>query len=115
MKNRNIWLALTSIVVISSLITSCTQMVTTEENRTIQEGNTFEMRGIQNFKSSEITDNRIGGQWNGLSSLGGINTILSEEVVKVGLKRVRVAVNSCDVGHVDWDLPEFEIEKKYDN
>ncbi len=81
----------------------------------LQEGNNLPRTKLQPKPSNELADNRMGGLWSGLWQLDGWQGILDTEIVDLGLKRVKLAINHIDVCSANWDVPEFSINPTYDD
>jgi hypothetical protein len=98
--------------------TSMFSQPTSGESRSliIQTGNKLPRSMLKTMRSSELSDNRIGGQWTGLwMNDDDIWRILDEEILGTGLKRVRLAINGIAWDQIKWDDDEFTVEKKYDD
>jgi len=65
-------------------------------------------------RSGELEDNRIGDLWSGLWQAPDYGNTFDTNVFGLGLKRIRIAVNSADVVTVNWSHPEFRIHPTYD-
>jgi len=65
-------------------------------------------------RSEELQDNRIGDLWSGLWQESNYGDTFDTNVFGLGLKRVRIAVNSADIVNVNWSHPEFRIYPAYD-
>lgn len=82
---------------------------------TLQEGNNLPRTLLQTGRSRELADNRIGGLWSNLWEPYDWEGIFDEEIINLGLKRVRLAISSMDIPHLDWSKPEFVIDPSHDN
>jgi hypothetical protein len=81
----------------------------------LQDGNDFLRSQIQTLPSSELTDNRIGAFWDGVSfSQGAMQETIDLEILPIGLKRVRLALNGISWDTVNWDRPELTIDPRDD-
>jgi hypothetical protein len=92
----------------------------TRKSSLLQEGNTLPVIGLQPKQSRELEDNGVGAHFSNLWhpepevfpnnwSLDGSN------IFKLGLKRVRLAINDLDSYKVDWSKPEFSIDPSHDD
>jgi len=65
-------------------------------------------------RSEELRDNRIGDLWSGLWQESNYGDTFDTNVFGLGLKRIRIAVNSADIMNVNWSHPEFRVHPVYD-
>jgi parallel beta-helix repeat protein len=80
----------------------------------LQVGNDMPKTRLLTLRSSDLTDNRIGSQWDGLAQ-DDLRGIVDSELFSQGLKRVRLSANSISWDHIDWDVPEFTIDPGVDD
>jgi hypothetical protein len=80
----------------------------------VQDQNNLPRIEFKNKKSTEIPDNRIGGLWSGLWQPFGYQEILETEMIALGLKRNRLAINSLDFISANWEVPELTIDPSHD-
>ena len=65
-------------------------------------------------RSGELQDNWIGDLWSGMWQAPDYGHTFDTNVFGLGLKRIRIAVNSADIATVNWSHPEFWIDPTYD-
>ena len=80
----------------------------------LQEGNTQPKYLLQYRPSMQLDDNKIGGLWSGFWALD-MNEIIDTQILSLGLKRVRLAIDNCSADAIDWDRPELTIDPKDDD
>lgn len=80
----------------------------------IQEGNNLPKTRLQTKQSTELADNRIGGQWTDFWRIN-MAEIVNSEILPLGLKRVRLAINALGTGEINWNKPELSIDPKDDD
>jgi len=84
------------------------------ENGVLQIDSIFPKSPIVTKRSNELKDNRIGDLWSGMWQQPDYRNTFDTNVFGLGLKRIRIAVNSADVATVNWSHPEFWIHPTYD-
>jgi hypothetical protein len=95
-------------LIFSSLEVCC---ITEEQSELgwLQSGNNFPFLEIVTETSSELKDNGIGGVWHGFWAVG-MHDIIETEILPIGLKRARIAINGFSHNVIKWDKPELIIE-----
>jgi hypothetical protein len=79
-----------------------------EQQRLIlQMGNENPRTLLQTKRSEELLDNRIGSVWNGWRE-GEMEPII-DDILLLGLKRVRLAINGISWDTINWDKPELKV------
>lgn len=79
----------------------------------LQEGNTQPKYLLQHRPSIELDDNNIGGLWDGFWALD-MNEIVDTEILGLGLKRVRLAINGISWDTIDWNHSQLTIAPEHD-
>ena len=80
-----------------------------------QPGNDLERNPVRSQASEILSENRIGTHLFGFGHPHPWERMFEDEVLAVGLKRLRLAVNDVDWGKVVWDEPETPIRQEYLN
>ena len=79
-----------------------------------QAGNTLSITQLQTKQSSELENNRIGGQWDRLGQYD-LSGIIDSEIFGLGLKRVRLAIWGTSWDHIGWNGSELYIDPTSDD
>jgi len=85
---------------------------------TLQQENNLPRTRLQTKESSQLEDNRIGAHFSNLWHLEpevfpGL-VLDADNILKLGLKRVRFAINDLDAPKADLSKPEFSIDPSHD-
>jgi hypothetical protein len=83
----------------------------TTGSRVLQRSNDLPISQFLSKESIELTDNRMGAQFDSF----GYPEFYDLEIYPRGVKRARVAVNGLEPELVDWDKPEFSIDPSHDD
>lgn len=75
----------------------------------LQEGNNLPKTKLQPKQSSQLEDNRIGGLWDGFWAFD-MDKIVDEELLPMGQKRVKLAINGISWDTINWSKPELTID-----
>ena len=92
----------------------CVHPETSTSFEWFQTGNVLPMSELQSRPSKDLKDNRIGGVWHGFWAVG-MRDIVYNEILPVGLKRVRLAINGFSWNVIDWEKPELTIDPDDDD
>ena len=84
------------------------------ENRILQIDSVSPKLPLVTKRSDELQDNRIGDLWSGLWQPQEYEQLFDDYVFGLGLKRIRISVNSADIVTVDWTRPELSIHPMHD-
>ena len=79
-----------------------------------QTGNMLPISELQSRPSKDLEDNRIGGVWHGFWAVG-MQDIVNNEILSIGLKRVRLAINGFSWNVINWEKPELVIDPDDDD
>ncbi|MBA7493014.1 hypothetical protein ES702_03569 [subsurface metagenome] len=116
MKNKKYVLGILAIAILISDIVGyvyCEQEYNTG-SEWFQTGNRLPISEFQTKQSKDLADNRIGCGWGGLWQPVDLQAILNNEILGVGLKRVRLNINVGQLDMVNWSYPEFSIDPSHD-
>ncbi|MFH1907401.1 MAG: right-handed parallel beta-helix repeat-containing protein [Chloroflexota bacterium] len=80
----------------------------------LQQGNNLPKTRLHPKQSSELEDNRIGGLWPNFWK-DDMEWVIDNEMLPMGLKRVKVAFNDISVDLADLSKPELTIEPSHDD
>jgi len=88
---------------------------TVGSSRTVvfQEGNTRPKYLLKHLSSGELDDNNMGGLWSDFWALD-MNEIVNTEILGLGLKRVRLAINGISYDTIDWVHSQLTIAPEHD-
>ncbi len=78
-----------------------------------QEGNNLPKTQLEPKESRELVDNRIGSLWDGFWAVD-MQQIVDTEILPIGLKRVRLAINGISWNTINWSKPELTIDPSDD-
>jgi hypothetical protein len=106
---------LTSTTTDASSMTSVFSLPTSDISNSLllQEGNDLQIFRLQHKPSNQLEDNRIGSIYDGFWLLD-MDTSIDNEILPLGLKRVRLAINGISLDVIDWSKDEFSIQSKND-
>ncbi len=79
-----------------------------------QMGNTQSITQTQPKQSRELMDNRIGALWHNLWPAQDFSGWTNMEILDLGLKRGRLAINELDWDMVNWSESEFYVDPAHD-
>jgi hypothetical protein len=79
----------------------------------LQEGNDLQVLRLKPKPSNQLEDNRIGSIYDGFW-LMDMDIIIDNEILPLGLKRARLAINGISFDVIDWSKDEFSIQSKND-
>lgn len=109
---KGLFLVISCILMVNlAALTSCTSPAPTV---VLQEGNNLPKTQLQPKQSRELEDNRIGGMWDGFWQID-IQEIVDTEILPLGLKRIRLAINGISWDTINWNKPELTIDPSDDD
>ncbi|MEW6716378.1 MAG: right-handed parallel beta-helix repeat-containing protein [Chloroflexota bacterium] len=80
----------------------------------LQQGNSLPKTRLESKQSSELADNRIGGLWANFWTVD-MEWVIDNEILPMGLKRVKVAINDISADLADLTKPELTIDPSHDD